>query len=151
MRYLALDVGERRMGVALSDETGTIARSLTVIQRASRAEDLARLRDLIAAHGVGALVVGLPLDSDGQEGPQARRIRRYGQRAAVALDLPVVFWDESGSTVYAQEVLIQAGHRRRQRHQRLDAAAAAAILQDYLDHGPRGQSEDSAVRLETDQ
>ncbi len=135
MRYLALDVGERRVGVALSDETGTLARSLTVIARASRAEDVARLRDLAAAHRVETLVVGLPLDSQGHEGPQARRIRRYGQRVAVALGLPVIFWDESGSTVQAQEAMIEAGHRRRTRRGRLDAAAAAAILQDYLDHG----------------
>lgn len=135
MRYLALDVGERRVGVALSDETGTIARSLTIIQRASRAEDHARLRDLAAAHGVETLVVGLPLDSQGQEGPQARRVRRYGQRVAAALGLPVIFWDESGSTVRAQEAMIEAGRRRRDRHDRIDAVAAAAILQDYLDHG----------------
>lgn len=135
MRYLALDVGERRVGVALSDETGTIARSLTVIQRASRAEDHARLRDLAAAHGVETLVVGLPLDSQGQEGPQARRVRRYGQRVAAVLGLPVIFWDESGSTVRAQEAMIEAGRRRRARHARIDAVAAAAILQDYLDHG----------------
>ena len=131
---MALDVGERRVGVAVSDETGLIARSLTVIQRASRAEDQARLWDLAAAHGVTALVVGLPLDAEGQEGPQARKIRRYGQRVAVALSLPVVFWDESGSTVRAQEAMITAGRRRRARRDHIDAAAAAVILQDYLDH-----------------
>jgi len=136
MRYMALDVGERRVGLALSDETGTIARSLTVMERASRVEDHARLRDLAVAHGVETLVVGLPLDAEGQEGPQARRIRRYGRRVAAALDLPVVFWDESGSTVRAQEAMIEAGRSRRARRTRIDAAAAAAILQDYLDHGP---------------
>lgn len=135
MRYMALDVGERRVGVALSDETGTIARSLAVIKRASRAEDYARLQDLVAAHGVTTLVVGLPLDAEGKEGPQARRIRRYGRRVATALDLPVVFWDESGSTARAQEAMIEAGRSRRARRRRIDAAAAAAILQDYLDHG----------------
>jgi putative Holliday junction resolvase len=138
MRFMALDVGERRVGVALSDETGTIARSLTVIQRASRSEDHARLRDLVAAHDATALVVGLPLDSEGQEGPQARWIRRYGRRAAEALSLPVIFWDESGSTVYAQEAMIEAGRSRRVRRDRIDAAAAAAILQDYLDHQAGG-------------
>jgi len=135
VRYMALDVGERRVGVALSDETGTIARSLTVIERASRAEDHARLRDLVAAHDVTTLVVGLPLDAEGLEGPQARRLRRYGRRVAAALDLPVIFWDESGSTVRAQEAMIKAGRSRRARRASLDAAAAAAILQDYLDHG----------------
>lgn len=134
MRYMALDVGERRVGVAVSDETGLIARSLTVIQRSSRAEDCTRLRDLAAAHSVTALVVGLPLDSGGEEGPQARQIRRYGRRIADALALPVVFWDESGSTLAAQEALIAAGRSRRARRDRLDAVAAAAILQDYLDH-----------------
>lgn len=132
---MALDVGERRVGVALSDETGSIARSLTVIRRASRAEDHARLRDLVAIHAVTILVVGLPLDAEGREGTQARWIRRYGQRAAAALGLPVVFWDESGSTLHAQEVMIEAGRSRRVRRSRIDAAAAAAILQDYLDHG----------------
>lgn len=138
MRILALDVGDRRVGVALSDETGLIARPLAVINRQSKAEDFGEIARLAREWEVCRLVVGLPLDSEGRVGSQARRIQRYVDALVVALkaecaDLPVVFWDESGSTRQAQAAMIQAGRRRKDRRARLDAAAAAAILQEYLD------------------
>jgi len=137
-RILALDVGDRRVGVAVSDETQTLARSLTVLHRRSKAHDFEALAGLVREQAVTALVVGLPLSADGGEGQQAGRIRRYvtalGQAlAAQGVDVPLVFHDESLSTVTATEAMIASGRKRRYRRRRIDAAAAAAILQDYLD------------------
>jgi putative Holliday junction resolvase len=138
MKALALDVGDRRVGVALSDETGLIATPLTVIQRASKLEDFARLASLVREHGVDTLVVGHPLNDDGSAGPQAWRIERYAAALREALrteglDLLWVLWDEWGSTQKAQEIMLGAGRKTRDRRTRIDAVAAAVILQDYLD------------------
>jgi putative Holliday junction resolvase len=138
MRYLALDVGDRRIGVAVSDESGQIATPLTVIHRSSKADDFDRIAELMRQQDVGALVVGHPLNDDGTAGPQAQRIERYAQALAEALhagglDVPSVLWDEYGSTRRAQETMIATGRKARQRRARIDAVAAAFILQDYLD------------------
>ncbi len=135
MRVLALDVGERRVGVAVSDPSGTIARPLQAITRASRKEDFAAIAALVAEHGVGLVVVGRPLSLDGTEGPQARRIARYMAALAEHLDVPVVAWDERYSTVSALEILRthHPGRRARRDRGRIDATAAAVILQSYLD------------------
>ena len=142
-RIMALDVGERRVGVAVSDASQTLARSLTVLRRRSKAQDFEALARLVREHAVTAIVVGLPLSADGSEGPQARRIRRYADAlaealAAQGLAVPVILHDESLSTVTAAEVMIAAGRKRRDRRRRIDAVAAAVILQDYLDAKTRG-------------
>jgi len=138
MRLLALDVGDRRLGVALSDETGLIATPLTVIHRASKAEDSAQIARLVRELGVEGLVIGYPLNADGSAGPQARRIKRYATAVTEALraeglDMPLTFWDESLSTRRAQEAMLAAGRKAKDRRARIDAVAAAVILQDYLD------------------
>ena len=145
-RILALDVGERRIGLAISDETQTLARSLTVLQRRSKAQDFEALARLVREQDVRAIVVGLPLSLDGSEGPQARRIRRYAtalSEALVAHGLvtPVIFYDESLSTVTASQLMIASGRKRRDRRDHIDAVAAAVILQDYLD--TRSKTSDS--------
>ena len=137
-RILALDVGERRVGVAVSDETQTLARSLTVLHRRSKAKDFEDLARLAREQEARAIVVGLPLSLDGSEGPQARRVRRYADAlgealAAQGLTVPLVFHDESMSTVTAAEVMIASGRKRRHRRRQIDAVAAAVILQNYLD------------------
>ncbi len=137
-RLLALDVGERRIGVAVSDESGSVATPLTVIRRASKAEDFGRIAALVREQAARGLVVGHPLDDDGSAGPQARRVERYAVALAEALraeglDLPLTFWDESLSTQRAQEAMIATGRKARDRRARIDAVAAAVILQDYLD------------------
>ena len=144
MRRLALDVGERRVGVAVSDATGLIATPLTVLRRRSKAEDFARIARLVREQSAGEVIVGLPLRADGSAGPQARRIERYAaalEKAlrAEGLDVPLRLWDERMSTRRAQEALMAAGRKARRRAQ-IDAAAAAIILQDYLDerHPPAG-------------
>jgi len=131
MRVLALDVGERRIGVAVSDLTGTLATPHSVIRRRSKTEDFASVLRLVAELGVERVVVGLPLASDGQLGPQARRVARYARALANSLNVPVELYDETLSTLTAETLLTESGGQRRTP---IDAAAAAVILQDYLDH-----------------
>ena len=138
MRLLALDVGDRRIGVAVSDLAGLLATPMEVIRRSSKEKDFSRIACLVRELGAGKLVVGHPLNADGSAGPQALRVERYAAALADALELaeqtvPVVLWDEYGSTQRAQALMIGAGRRAKDRRQRLDAAAAAVILQDYLD------------------
>jgi len=129
-RVMALDVGDRRVGVAVSDPTGTLATPHTVIQRRSKAEDFATVARLAAELDVELVVVGLPLTLDGEIGPQARRVTRYTQALAETIDVPVEFHDERYSTVTADELLMESSRKRRVP---IDAAAAAVILQDYLE------------------
>lgn len=136
-RVMALDVGERRVGVAVSDPSGTLATPHTVIQRRSKAEDFAVVARLVAELGVELVVVGLPLTLDGEMGPQARRVTRYAQALAETLDVRVEFHDERYSTVTADELLMESGRKRRIP---IDAAAAAVILQDFLESQRAGSN-----------
>ncbi|MGD8903459.1 MAG: Holliday junction resolvase RuvX [Anaerolineae bacterium] len=138
MRSLALDVGDRRVGVAVSDEAGLLATPLTVIRRTSKADDFRKVARLVREQRAERLVVGHPLNADGSAGPQARRVARYAAALSEALKLDglslrVIMWDEYGSTQRAQQLMIGAGRGARHRKQLIDAAAAAVILQDYLD------------------
>ena len=146
MRTLGLDVGERRVGIAISDSTGTVARPLQALVRGSREEDFAAIVALVAEHDVGLVVVGQPLSLDGTEGPQARRVARYARILSAHLSVPVVSWDERFTTVAAYEIL-RRGHgqsrkRKKMRQARaageVDAVAAAVILQSYLDNQSSG-------------
>jgi putative Holliday junction resolvase len=136
-RVLGLDVGDRRIGVSVSDPTRTIARPLETIVRASRKEDFAAIAALVAEHDVGLIVVGRPLSLDGSEGPQARRIAHYAAALAESLNVPVTSWDERYTTVTAEEIL-GLGSQKKRRARRsdrggVDTVAAAVILQSYLD------------------
>jgi len=123
MRVLALDYGAARTGVAVSDETGTIASPLAVVDRAGGDAGLATIGRLVAEQGVALVVVGLPVSLDGAEHGQARAARSFAGRLRAALDVPVVLYDERFTTAIAQ----RKGGRRE-----LDARAAAQILEDYL-------------------
>ncbi len=126
---LAVDPGEARIGLAISDPTQTIARPLEVLRHTSRAADVQAILERAARHGAGTIVVGLALDSEGEVGAQARRAMRLVEALRQAASLTVETWDESGSTV--------AARRGRQEDPLLDARAAAVILQEYLDaHRP---------------
>jgi putative Holliday junction resolvase len=127
---MALDVGERRIGVAVSDPTGTLATPHTVIRRRSKAEDFVAVARLVAKLEIKRVVVGLPLSLSGDVGPQARRVTRYAQALAETLDIPVEMYDERYSTSIADALLTESG---RKRPVPIDAAAAAVILQDYLE------------------
>ncbi|MEW5911470.1 MAG: Holliday junction resolvase RuvX [Thermodesulfobacteriota bacterium] len=129
---LALDVGERRIGLAVSDPQGLTARPLAVLARRGRDADVAELGRIAAAQGASRLVLGLPRRLDGGLGPAAQRILSLGRRLERRLGLPVEFVDEALSTVEAQEVLLAADLSRSRRKQVVDQAAAAVILRRYL-------------------
>lgn len=131
MRRMALDVGERRIGVAVSDELGMLATPTTVITRRSRREDLQRIAALIAEYQPAELVVGLPLLPSGVAGEQAERSARFAEWLRQEFRLPVRLWNESYSTIEARRRLRDAGRRRRSVSP--DAEAAAVFLQDFLD------------------
>ena len=137
MRVLGVDVGTRRIGVALSDPTGTIAQSLTVIPRTGWRVVLGEIQRLVEAHGVERIVVGLPLRLDATEGDAARDARAFAARLAVSLPVAVVMQDERLSTAEAERVMVAQDARRRQRRQHRDAVAAAVFLQTYLDRRQR--------------
>jgi putative Holliday junction resolvase len=142
MRLLALDVGERRIGVAVSDPTGTIARPLHALDRRSRKEDFSVIASLIDEYGAEAIVVGQPISLDGSVGPQARRVARYAAALAEHVDVPLIPWDERFSTARADEILRETRSEKAKRRARangeIDAVAAAVILQSYLDSDRKG-------------
>jgi len=133
VRIMGLDVGDRRIGVALSDELGLLATPFAVLKRSSLREDVQRVVRLVAEQGVGTVVVGLPYSLSGELGPQAVKVKRFGEALANALPVPVIFWDERYSTVEASRMLTAAGRRARRQKPYIDAAAAAVMLQSYLD------------------
>ncbi|MFQ5827238.1 MAG: Holliday junction resolvase RuvX [Dehalococcoidia bacterium] len=133
MRSLGLDVGEKRIGVALSDPEGIIASPIGVIQRSEDGTDTARVLELVSQHGAGRIVVGLPRSLDGSLGAQARRVQSFVDGLSAEAPVPVEVWDERLSTVAAQRLMREAGLKSRRRRELKDAAAAAIILQGYLD------------------
>jgi putative Holliday junction resolvase len=132
-RLLGLDVGERRIGLALSDVTRTIATGLATLQRRGFAGVAAALLALVAEHGVGGFVVGLPLNLDGSQGPRAQATRAFAANLARRAPLPILLWDERLSTVAAERALIAADSSRRRRAEVIDKVAATVILQGALD------------------
>jgi putative Holliday junction resolvase len=130
---MALDLGEKRIGVALSDETQLIARPVEVLPRTSRKADFARLAEIAARGKVGFLVAGLPHELSGAEGPLAPWIRDYTAALAAVLHLPYTFWDETFTSKRASATMRARGVTAREQRGKLDAVAAAFILQDYLD------------------
>lgn len=132
MRVLAVDFGERRIGLAVSDPAGTFVVPVGTIERTSDARAAAALRDAAREREVERIVVGLPRLPDGTEGPRARRARSFADRLGTASGLPVDLFDEALTTVAAEESLREAGAGRSRRSAGLDAEAAAALLRDYL-------------------
>jgi putative Holliday junction resolvase len=133
MRTLALDVGAVRIGVALSDETGTLASGLATLRATGPRKDAQAVAALVREHGVGEVVVGLPLRLDGTLGSRGEEVMAFVERLRRVLPVPVVARDERLTSVAADERLAEAGVRRRDRKARIDEAAAALILQEHLD------------------
>ena len=133
MRVLALDVGGRRIGVAVSDPSQTLARSLKVLERTSLQEDIAAIRQLVEEIQVERVIVGHPRSMDGTVGEQARQVEGFAQELEQVLQIPILLWDERLSTVTAARLLSERGVSARKQRGRIDAVAAAVILQDYLD------------------
>lgn len=132
-RALGVDVGSVRVGIALSDESRTIASPLAVLARAPARQLWSRLRDQAGVHAVSVVVVGLPLRLDGSEGDMARAARAFAVDVERELCVPVALWDERLTSVQAERSLIAAGERRSTRRGRIDTVAAALMLQSWLD------------------
>lgn len=133
MRILAVDPGEKRLGIAISDSSGTIANPLTVLKHISRPLDAAAIAQLARENQAGLIVIGQALDEDGLPTPEGRRAGRLAEAVQGQTDLPVVLWDESGSTREARSARLAMGASRRKRSGHLDDLAATYILQTYLD------------------
>ncbi|MCY4405620.1 MAG: Holliday junction resolvase RuvX [Rhodospirillaceae bacterium] len=132
-RLMGLDLGTKTIGVAVSDLSRTIATARTTLRRTKLSRDIEALRALIAAEGIGGIVVGLPVNMDGSEGPRAQSARDTAANLARALALPVALWDERWSTVAAERAMLDADLSRRKRARKVDQVAAAYILQGALD------------------
>ena len=133
MRILAVDPGKERIGIAISDPSGTIASPLTVIQHVSRMVDAASIAELARQHQAGIIVVGKSLDDNGLPSMQSRRSDRLAEAIRQQCDLSIIFWDESFSTQEARQARIVMGVNRMKRRGHLDELAATVILQSYLD------------------
>jgi putative Holliday junction resolvase len=133
MRILALDHGTKRIGVAVSDETKTIAQPLEYIPAEPFADFLARLKQLLGEKEVDLLLVGLPRNMDGSYGPAAQKVEAFIAVLKTAVTVPIKTWDERLTSAQANRILIQARVRRDKRKEKVDKMAAAILLQSYLD------------------
>ena len=132
-RILALDLGKRRIGMALSDELGLTAQGLETLQRTNLREDLARLAEVAHGHNVRLFLLGNPLHMNGQEGRGAAHAREFGVRLEAATGIPIQLWDERLTTVQAQRVLRESGISIEKRAKAVDRLAAVILLESYLD------------------
>ena len=132
-RILALDVGLRRIGRAVSDPFGITAQGLPTMTRKNLASDMAALERDAREYAAGLWLLGLPLLPSGEAGSQAAAIRAFGERLTARTSIPVEYWDERFSTVVAEQVLREAGSSREKRRRAVDRLAAVLILQSYLD------------------
>ncbi len=133
MRILALDVGEKRIGVALSDPTGLLASPLTTIESKGQDFDIDEVLRLAEEHEAGEIVIGLPLSMSGRRGPQAGRVDAFVKAMAERTDIPLKSMDERLSSVQAERMLRESGVEPSKNKARVDSAAAAIVLQSYLD------------------
>jgi len=131
MRYLAIDYGDKRTGLAICDHDETIASPLTVIQ--GQKDLLKKIADVVQTEGVEAIVLGLPLNMDDSQGPQARLVFKFADKLKEHLHIPIHFQDERLSTFSAEEKLAAADFTRGKKKKRLDAVAAAEILEAFLE------------------
>src|SRR5262245_6635303 len=132
-RLLGLDLGEKTIGTAVSDSLMTVATAVGTIRRKKLAADLAALQQVMTERSVGGLVIGLPLNMDGSEGPRCQSVRQFARNLLARMDLPIAFWDERLSTVAVTRPMIEADLTRGQRAKAVDTLAATYILQGALD------------------
>jgi putative Holliday junction resolvase len=132
-RLLGLDVGTKTIGMALSDVTRSVATPYDTIRRSKFTADAKTIREVVEKNQVGALVIGLPLNLDGSEGPRAQSTRAFARNLAAHVEVPMVFWDERLSTAAVERHLIEADVSRKRRAEIVDRMAAAYILQGALE------------------
>jgi len=135
MRILALDHGTRRIGVAVSDETKTIALPLEYISAEPFAGFLGRLKQLLLEKEIDLILIGHPRNMDGSHGPAAQKVETFVGVLKTAITVPIKLWDERLTSTMANRAMIQGGVRRAKRKEKVDAMAAAILLQSYLDMG----------------
>lgn len=133
-RFLGLDIGTKTIGLALSDVLGMIATPTETLRRGKFMDDSKKLLAMIEQHDIGVLVLGLPLNMDGSEGPRCQSVRQFAANYLAVQDIDIVFWDERLSTVAAHRVMIDADLSRKRQAEVVDKMAAAIILQGFLDH-----------------
>jgi putative Holliday junction resolvase len=133
MKILAVDPGEKRIGIAVSDPTGTIANPLTIIEHISRPIDAAQIVQIAEEHDSGLIVIGQALDEDGKTSLQGRHAARLSAAIQTQSSIPVILWDESNSTQIAHSARLALGARRKKRREHVDDLAATVILQTFLD------------------
>lgn len=133
MRILGLDVGDKRIGIAISDELGHTAQGLISLDRVSQETDIRKIREIMEDYLSEKVVVGIPLRMDGTEGIQAQKVRDFASGLQASISQPVIFWDERLTTVSARKALISGEVRRDRRKRVIDKVAASLILQNYLD------------------
>ena len=132
MRILGLDIGSKRIGVAVSDELGITSQGLLTIERKSDEEVNHKLRDIISKGVIKEIVVGLPINMNGSHGPQAKASAAFAENLRKSFGIPVKLWDERMSTMEVERILIDAGASRAKRKKKIDKLAAQVILQSYL-------------------
>ncbi len=130
---MGLDVGDKRIGIALSDEGGVIASPTETFYRDGLNADIDRLVEMASSAGVGEILVGMPVSMDGSYGPQAQKVMKFVQALSKKTEIPVVPWDERLTTVAAERVLLDGDVSRKRRRHVIDKVAAAYMLQGYLD------------------
>ncbi len=132
-RVLAIDTGEKRIGIAISDPIGVLASPLTVIPHVQLIEDCKLVAQLAHDHEVNLIIIGQALGEEGEITRQARHARKFAEQLESICSIPVILWDESNTTNLARQARINSGAKRKNRSGHLDDLAAAIILQDYLD------------------
>lgn len=137
MRIMALDVGDRTIGIAISDSMLLTAQGRPTVRRKNLAADIEKLQLLAEENEVYRIVVGKPLHMSGDESPQSKQIARFADKVREVLNIPVTFWDERLTSFAAEEHLKEMGLKWRRRRQYTDKIAAMLILQSYLDSRPR--------------
>ena len=141
MRFMGLDVGDRRIGVAFSDETATLASGHSTYQRVGPRKDPRAIAALVREHEVGEIVVGLPRQLDGEVGPQAEKVLAFIDALKAAVRVAVVAWDERFTSVVAERAMVEADVSRRGRKSLVDKVSAILILQNYLDYRKLAEGE----------
>ena len=143
MRILGIDYGEKRIGLALSDPSNTVAQSLKVVNRNRTPSWLGEIKEIIDENKVEKIVIGLPKNMNGSIGEKGKEVLAFVKVLEKAISVPIVTWDERLTTVSAEKVLLQADLSRRKRKDILDKLSACIILQNYLDSIGSGQKEKS--------
>jgi len=137
LRIMGLDVGEKTIGIAVSDALGLTAQGLEVIRRTGSIEqDLQRLKEVVQEKEINKIVIGMPRNMNGSYGPQSEKVQKFAEIIKAELNLPLETWDERLTTVEAERLLVSADMSRAKRRKVIDKMAASLILQGYLDSRP---------------